>query len=115
MLASFGLQRLVYVNGNLVSSTSVNIPNIGQMTSDQATALAAAIGTVNVIQNGTGNSFDPSTLNHTIAATVIQNSLNNQDLQSLTTIDASVNSLNTFRNLNLQDSLQAGLIGSLGH
>lgn len=115
LLASFGLQRLVYINGNLVSSTSVDIPNIGQMTSDQASALAAAIGTVNVIQNGAGNRFDPSTLNHTIAATVIQNSLNNQELQSLTTINATVDSLNIFRNLNLQGSLQAGLVGSLGH
>jgi hypothetical protein len=115
LLVSFGFERLVYVNGNLVSSTRVNIPNVGQVTSDQAAALAAAMGTTNVIQNGAGNRFDPSTLNHTTAATVIQNSLDNQNLQSLTTINAAVNSLDIFLNLSLQDSLQAGLVGSLGH
>jgi hypothetical protein len=115
LLASFGIERAVYINGNLVSGTGVSIPDIGRMTVAQADALAAATGTVSVIQNGPGNSFDPSMLNHTTAATVIQNSLDNQNIQSLTTINAAVNSLNTFRNLNLQESLQAGLVGSLGH
>ena len=115
LLASFGIDRVVHINGNLVSSISVNIPDIGRMTSAQANALAAATGTVNVIQNGPGNTFDPATLNHATAVMIIQNSLNNQNIQSLTTITVSVNGLNMFRNLNLQGSLQAGLIGSMGH
>jgi hypothetical protein len=115
LLASFGIERAVYINGNLVTSNSVQVPDIGRMTPDQATALAAATGTVNVIRNGAGNSVDTSAFNQVTAATVIQNSLDNQDIRSLTMIDVGVNSQIAFRSLNLQQSLQAGLIGSLGH
>ena len=115
LLASFGIERAVYINGNLVSSTSVNIPDIGRMTPDQASALAAATGAANIIQNGANNTVDPATFDHATAATVIQNSLDNQDIRSLTTINTTVNSQNMFRSLGLQESLQAGLIGSLGH
>jgi len=115
LLASFGIERAVYINGNLVSSTSVNIPDIGRITPDQAGALAAATGTVNIIQNGANNTVDPATFDHATAATVIQNSLDNQDIRSLTTINTTVNSQNMLRSLGLQESLQAGLIGSLGH
>lgn len=115
LLASFGIERAVYINGNLVSSTSVNIPDIGRMTPDQASALAAATGTVNIIQNGANNTVDPATFDHASAATVIQNSLDHQDIRSLTTINVTANSQSLFRSLGLQESLQAGLIGSLGH
>lgn len=118
LLASFGIERAVYINGSLVSSTRVNIPDIGRITPDQASALTAVTGTVNIIQNGANNTVDPATFGqfgHATAATVIQNSLNNQDIRSLTTINATVNSQNMFRSLGLQESLQAGLIGSLGH
>lgn len=115
LLASFGIDRVVYINGNLVSSTSVHIPDIARMTLEQANALAAVTGRVNMIQNGPGNTFNPVTLNGTTAATVIQNSLDNQNIQSMTTINTAVNSLGTFRDLNMQETLQTALIGSLGH
>lgn len=115
LMASFGIARVVYINGNLVSSTSVNIPDVGRMDAAQASALASVLGTVNLIQNGPDNTFAPGMLNHTIAATVIQNTLNQQNIQSLTTINTSVNTLNELRNINLANSLQAALIGSLGH
>ncbi len=110
LLASFGLQRLVYVNGNLANETRVNIPDIAHMTRAQASALAAATA-VNVVQVGPGNRFDPTSL-HSFGGTVIQNSLDNQHIQSITTLDTSVNSLATFRSLNLQDSLQSALLNS---
>ncbi|TPG10261.1 hypothetical protein EAH75_05275 [Rhodanobacter glycinis] len=115
LLASFGIDRVVYINGSLVSSTSVYVPDVGRMTLGQASALAAAARTVNLVQNGTGNSIAPTTFDHATAATVIQNSLDNQDIRSLTTINAAVNSQAAFRNLGLQEALQAGLVGSLGH
>lgn len=112
---SFGIQRAVYINGNLVTSTSINIPDVGQITAAQASALAAVTNTVNVIQNGPGNSFDPSSLTHATGATVIQNSLNNQNIQTLTTVSAAVNTLDAFKNSNFQNTLQSALTGSLGH
>jgi uncharacterized cupredoxin-like copper-binding protein len=112
---SFGIQRAVYINGNLVTSTSVNIPDVGQINAAQASALAAVTNTVNVIQNGPGNSFDPAPLTHATGATVIQNSLNNQNIQTLTTLSTAVNSLDAFKNVNLQNTLQSALTGSIGH
>jgi hypothetical protein len=112
---SFGIQRAIYVNGNLVTSNSVNIPDIGQMNAAQATALAAVANAVNVVQIGPGNSFDPTSLTHATAATVVQNSLSNQNIQTLTTLSTAVNTLDAFKNMNLQNTLQSAQVGSIGH
>lgn len=180
LLASLGIQQVAYIDGNLVTSTSINIPDIGQITPQQALALSAALGNLNlVIQNGPGNSIDPSSTvqgnnvaatlgqgssgnavtlssmgqGRTVAApiqgassnagaaasaadagasssaaaallgqgnglaTVIQNSLNNQSIRTLTTLNISVNTLQVMHDLNLQNTLQAAqqLSLSLGH
>ena len=115
IVASLGIDRAVYVNGNLVTNTSVNIPDISHIDSAQATALAAVMNSVNLVQIGPGNSVDPSTLSQARGATIIQNTLNNQQIQALTTLNVSTNSLNLFRAMGLQDSLQSALIGSQGH
>jgi len=140
--ASFGIQRAVYVDGNLVTYLNVTIPDIAHITAQQATSLAAALGTVNV-QVGSGNTFDPSSpvqtgaashggatvspaaqtnapnnpiVTSTVipasiaqanAATTIQNTVDNQVIRSLTTLNVSVNALNALRNQNLQQSLQS--------
>jgi len=138
--ASFGIQRAVYVDGNLVTYLNVTIPDLAHITAQQATSLAAALGTVNV-QVGSGNTFDPSSsatgaashvgatvspvaqtnapntpiVTSTVipasiaqanAATMIQNTVDNQVIRSLTTLNVSVNALNALRNQNLQQSLQ---------
>lgn len=185
LLASLGIQQVAYIDGNLVTSTSINIPDIGQITPQQALALSAALGNLNlVIQNGPGNSIDPSSTvqgNNVAAtlgqgpsgnavtsssmgqggaaavpiqgasgnagasastanaastnagassstaaallgqgnglATVIQNSLSNQSIRTLTTLNISVNTLQVMHDLNLQSTLQAAqqLSLSLGH
>jgi hypothetical protein len=115
LVASFGIERSVMINGTLVNTINVQIPNIAQMTPAQATALAAATNTVNVIQNGPGNTVDPSSIGTAgSGASVIQNTLNNQNIQSLTTLNATVNTLNTFKNLNIQSTIQNALINSRG-
>lgn len=181
---SFGIERAVYINGDLVVSTSLTIPDVSRITAEQAGRLAAALqsaanagataaaavnaalggngtttsnpgspgtgsstpgtgtasatasagqpgtgsvtpgtagtsgtataaapppaviatatgavatnGLLNVIQNGPGNSFNAATLANS-PATVIQNTLSNQSIQSLLTIDAGVNTLQAFR------------------
>jgi hypothetical protein len=104
--ASLTLERSAYVNGTLVVSRSVSIPDIANMTEDQATALAAATGTL-VIQNGPNNAFNAANLG--AASTVIQNTLNDQHLVTLTTLSVDVNSLGAFRELNFQGGLQDSL------
>ena len=108
---SFGIQRSVYINGNLVTATNVNIQDIGNFTSEQAKILSTAIGTVNLIQNGPANTFQQEPMSHAVAATVIQNTLNNQNIKSLTSIDTTVNSLAILKGINFQLSLQHALGG----
>lgn len=115
LVASFGIDRAVYVNGNLVTSTSFNVPDIAHMTSAQASAMSTALNSVSLTQIGPNNTFDPSALGQTTTGTVIQNTLNNQDIKSITTLNASVNTLNAFRQVNFQDALQQTQLQSLGH
>ncbi|MBM7131702.1 hypothetical protein [Dyella mobilis] len=112
--ASLGIERAVYVDGNLVTYASVNIPDLAHVTTQQAMALASALSTVNV-QVGPGNTFDPSSMGSTTAATVIQNTLNNQTIRNLTTLNVAVNTLGTFRDQGLQQALQAAQVQALGH
>jgi hypothetical protein len=115
LVASFGIDRAVYVNGNLVTSTSFNVPDIAHMTPAQATAMQTALNSVTVTQVGPNNTFDPSSLGRNTGATVIQNTLNGQNIQSITTINTSVNTINAFRQANFQDALQQAQLQSLGH
>jgi hypothetical protein len=112
--ASLGIERAVYIDGNLVTYTSVNIPDIAHITTQQAMTLASALSTVNV-QSGPGNTFDPSSLGNTTAATVIQNTLNNQTIRNLTTLNVAVNTLDAFREEGMQQALQAAQVQALGH
>jgi hypothetical protein len=107
---SFGIDRAVYINGDLVASASVNIPDVARMTAAQAQQLATVVNTVNLVQNGPNNVAPPDVAaGAAAAATVIQNSLNNQTLQAVTTINAAVNSLPQFRQMNLANVLQGAL------
>lgn len=115
LVASFGIARAVYVNGNLVTSTSFNIPDISRITTTQAAAMNAALNSVSLTQVGPNNTFTPGALGQTTAATVIQNTLNNQNIQSITTINTSVNSQNALRQANFQSALQQAQLQSLGH
>jgi hypothetical protein len=105
--ASMTLERSAYLNGELIIQRSVTIPDIGNMTTDQAAALAEAAGTL-VIQNGPNNVFDVAGLGP--ASTVIQNTLSDQHLVTLTTLSVEVNSLGAFREMNFQDGLRDSLV-----
>lgn len=181
LVASFGLQEETYINGALVMSTSINIPDISKITQQQAAALASTLDNLKVVQNGPGNGVDsgnaptppspgsaasggaivahvpnqPSTVtpamdapavtvgvpalgtgsvgsaatqNNLSAAAaasalaqggglaqVIQNTLNNQSIQTLTTLNVSVNTLQVLRQMNLQNTLQSAQLLSFGH
>ncbi|WP_296228228.1 hypothetical protein [Ralstonia sp. UBA689] len=107
---SFGIDRAVYINGDLVASVSANVPDVAHMTASQAQQLAGVVNTVNIVQNGPNNVAPPDVVTGAAAAaTVIQNSLNNQTLQAVTTINAAVNSLPQFRQLSLANVLQGAL------
>ena len=114
LLVSFGISRLVYINGGLAASISVSIPDLSHMNAAQANALASLLNGVTLIRNGPGNFVDPVAFNHAAGAIVIQNTLDNQRIQALTTFDAHVKNLGMFNALNLGNTLQSALINSRG-
>lgn len=108
---SFGISRAVYVNGNLVTQTSFNIPDVGAMTAQQAQAMLASGGASTLVQNGRGNAVQPGALPP--GAMAIQNTLNNQQIQALTSINTSVNSLASYKVANLISSINAALAATV--
>lgn len=108
----FGIDRVVYINGNLAASTQLYIPDVGHMTRDDARALAAMVGSVTWIRNGPGNTFDPTTMSTTYGATVIQNTLDNQVIRNQITINAAVNTLQDFKTINAMNALQSAVFGA---
>lgn len=112
LLASFGIDQQIFVNGELVVSSAVDIPDVARITPQQAGTLTAVANTVNLVQVGPGNTAGPTTAGQ--LTTIIQNTLDGQDIRSLTTLNISVNNLSVFRGMNLQDALQSTLVGSRG-
>ncbi|MBB6095148.1 hypothetical protein HNQ60_004038 [Povalibacter uvarum] len=110
--ASFGIERATYVNGELVARISVEIPDIAAMTPEQASALDQAMNSIVLIQNGPNNSFDTSDV--AAGTTVIQNTLNDQHIVTLTTMSADANTLAHFQGLNVNESLQQALNRGVG-
>ena len=108
---SLQLQRVVTANGEQIAQLAADIPDIGRTTAAQAETLANAAGTL-VIQGGPNNAFDLMQLGP--AATVIQNTLNDQHLVSVTTLSVGVNSLSAFREMAFQDGLRDGLGSVMG-
>lgn len=113
---SIGIERAVFINGNLVASTVLVPKDLQQATGGGSVASAqpvGATGALGIIQNGTGNNISTQQISPNLAGTVIQNTLNDQKIQSVTTINASVNSLQTLRTMSVHNTIQTGIIGSL--
>lgn len=110
---SFGIERVVYINGELASTTTLNIADLGQLVG-RGTLEGLPVGaSIAVIQNGPNNSFDAGALASGSFATVIQNSLDNQQIQTVTTINAQANSMDLLRANRLGESLRDAVSSSL--
>lgn len=107
---SFGIERVVHVNGHLVASASVHIPDVSRMTTAQARELAE-LNRGLVVQVGEGNTFTPTS---TINGVVIQNTLGGQEVRALTTLNIGVGTLGMFQQLNANAALQDALNAAAG-
>lgn len=114
LVASFGISRAIYINGNLTAQISVDIPDLARIDDTQAKALATLVNGVTLIRNGPGNFVDPASFDRATGAIVIQNTLNNQQIRALTTLDTTVRNLDQFTAMNVANSLQQALIHSRG-
>ena len=123
---TFGIERAVYINGSLVTTTSLNVSDTGRISTGTDSKLVTP-SSLALIQSGAGNSVAGGAfssgvtagvaagvvLNANAAGTVVQNTLDGQKIQNVTVINASANSLGVLRGLNLQNSLRSSLIDSL--
>lgn len=113
---SIGIERAVYINGELVAYNTLNLKDMQVMSGGGAVPqlpVGTAANTVSSIQNGSGNSFTATQINPNLAGTVIQNTLNDQKIQNVTTINAAVNSSQLLRSMSVQNAVQNGIINSL--
>lgn len=101
LLLSFGIERVAWVNGEMVSYLRVDIPDIAHMTPEQAQALSQ-IAQTQLVQVGPGNVANGLGQ----GGLVIQNTLDGQDIRARTTLDISVNTLGLFQALNAADALR---------
>jgi hypothetical protein len=115
LAVSFGLVRSVMVNGEMVHQTSFNLPDLSQISSDQARVASAAIAESGLIQIGPSNFVDAGAMSGSLTGTLIQNSLNDQKIQSLTIINTGVNSMGLLKGINTQMALSDALISALGY
>jgi len=114
LAVSFGLVRTVMVNGEMVHQTSFNLPNISQISPEQAKIASTALSNSGVIQIGPNNFVDAGAMSDRLTGTLIQNSLNDQQIQSLTVINTGVNSLGLLKALHTQTVLNDALMGAIG-
>lgn len=144
LLVSFGVARSISVNGSLIVTTSFNIPNLSMITPQQATLINQQLGALSLIQSGPGNTVQPTTtsaaspgpvvtgspspttvtlgtatlstvpINGAALGTFIQNTLNNQNIQNQTVIDASTNGLSMLKGMNFLNTLNSALANAFG-
>lgn len=114
LTVSFGIVRTITINGDLVNRTSFNLPDVTKITTEQARVASAAIAEAVIVKNGEGNFVDAGVKSQLAAGTVLQNSLDKQNIQTLTVINTGVNSLGLFKAINTQTVLKDALLGSIG-
>jgi hypothetical protein len=105
---SFGIQRSVYLNGRLVNSTILTIPDVLQLTNNASNAFT-------LIQNGAGNAMTTHPSSLPPLMTVIQNSLDHQTIQNQTVINATVAALSLNRALALGNAVSQANLNAIHH
>lgn len=110
LMLSFGIERVAYVNGQLVAKASVHIADVSRISTEQAHALQA-IKEGNVVQIGDGNQFNAAGMGN---ALVIQNSLDGQEIKAVTTLDIGVGTLGLLQEMNTYDALQNAQVSTPG-
>jgi hypothetical protein len=132
LAVGLGIERIVAVNGALVTQSRFAIADVRDLNANQAAMVREAMSSMLVVQNGRVTSQDngavpanagpspsalpsplavppsvalPAAVSTPAAALIIQNSLDNQAIRSQLVIDASVNTLAGFKSLNFSSSV----------
>jgi hypothetical protein len=116
LMVSFGISRAIYVNGQLITSTTFQIGDLTRLTAPQAVALSQQISTqtqAQVVRNGPGNTMEIN-VGTVPLATFIQNTLNDQTIRNQTIIDVTSNGMGIVKGLNLQATIDAAIADAIG-
>jgi hypothetical protein len=113
LLVSLGVERLVSINGTVVSNTRFSIPDMTQLSAAEARMASDALAAV-VVQIGGGNALAPSVATQSLGAVLIQNSVNDQAIRSQTTINTTVSNLALLKAVNFETSLRDALNSAVG-
>jgi len=100
---SFGIEQLTYINGNLAATTRLAVGTIGLP--DAPAPKLPPGNTLTWVRDGATLTL-PGLAAPGAVGTLIQNSLNDQHIQTLTIINAHANSLDLLHNWNLQLSIR---------
>lgn len=98
---SLGIERMVLINGQVVSRTSIQIADLRAIGSAEAAQVRDALASATLVQNGAGNVYSGDA-----AGTFIQNSLSDQVIRSQTVISSTVNSSALLKDLNFSQSMR---------
>ena len=111
---SFGIEKAVFVNGVLQAVSTLNLPGWG---SEQGQTLSDQVLSNMVVlrQSGNNNMIAPNLVANSPSGlfTYIQNSLDNAVIKNITQINASVNSLNMYRDMNLKSMMNQQLLNAM--
>ena len=102
---SLGVDRAVYMNGALVTHTDSQIGDAAGVLSSEA----LQAGSLALVRQGAGNVSQLAQLAAGSQATLVQNTLNGQNIAVITTINVAANSMQMIRSLNLQGAMQDAL------
>jgi hypothetical protein len=116
LMVSFGISRAVYINGQLITSTTFQIGDLSRLTPPQAAALSQQISTqtqAQVVKNGPGNTMEIN-VGTVPLSTFIQNTLNDQTIRNQTILDVTSNGMGIVKGLNLQATIDAAIADAIG-
>ena len=101
---SLGVERTISVNGEVLARQSLGLAEVAGRGAG-AVAAHEALSDIKLVQNGAGNVMVAPLSAQASGGLVIQNTLNDQRIQTQTVINAAVNSADIIKSLNFQGSL----------
>lgn len=115
LLISFGIERAVSIGGQLMTTTRLNVVGAAPGAGGWPALLAGpAAGGVALVRDGVARpDVLPRGLSASALGTVVQNAMQGQRIQAVTTIDATLQVLPTLRSLQLQSTLRDAIGDSL--
>ena len=111
VMVSFGILRTVHINGVLASSSGFQVADLRSITPMQAEQLSRQTTAVSLVQSGPGNAFT-TPFAAGVPGVVVQNTLSEQKIRSVTEINAASNGMSMLKGLNLNQTLNDALAGS---